>query len=219
VAKIHVHDFDHTEGTFTTDEGFSRTFQASGVPLGFRSQVIADQYSVSSPKLLLSFARCSYFQVAKFPTIRGINATELMSGLFVVSFSDIRDAIRAAELTKSILPFSTIMPYTGKKYAELTGADVQFATDYEGQMLLSMYYNPNAVFPRVEAAPVMLEVKRLLGQCGDVKAFHTITATNGHVRECRVEFFNTEHVAVAVDVIRGTVIHVRLNPFLTLYSC
>ena len=211
VARIYVHDINIAEGTFTTDDGFSRTFQTAGVPLGFRSQVIASQFSVSliaCPDSPSSFSRS---QVAKFPSIRGINATGIMSGLFVVSCSDIRDAVRAIDLTKSILPYSTIMPLTGKMYAEQTGGDVDLTSDYEGQMILSIHHNRNAALALVEAAPVIDEIKRLLAQVGDVKAFHTCTSLQTHVRECRVEFFNADHVAVAKDVLKGTVVHVCLN--------
>ena len=210
MSRIYVHDINIAEGVFSTDEGFSRTFQASGVPLGIRSQAIANQFSVGFLTCQLHVATTDTFQVAKFPSIRGINATGIMSGLFVVSCSDIRDAMGAADLTKSILPFSIIMPYTAKKYAELTGGDVDLTSDYEGQMIVSIHYNPNATSRAVEAAPVIAEIKRLLAQCGDVKAFHTCTSSLNHVRECRVEFYNADHVDVAKDVIRGTVVQVCL---------
>ncbi|ETI23324.1 hypothetical protein G647_05124 [Cladophialophora carrionii CBS 160.54] len=189
VARIYVHDITITDGVFSTDEGFSRSFLVSGVPFGFPSRVIGQ-----------------HFTVERFPSLRGVNATKLPSGLFVVSCSDIREAKQAVAVAKSILPFATLMPCSGKTYAREIGADPNLASDYEGQMILSIYYNPNAAAPPVEAHPVIAEIKRLLDQCGDVKAFHTCTSLQTHVREIRVEFYNADHVDVAKDVVRGTVI-------------
>ncbi|KIW71261.1 hypothetical protein, variant 1 [Phialophora macrospora] len=193
LARIYVHDITITEGVFSTDEGFSRSFLVSGVPFGFPSRVIGNHFT-------------------RFPSLRGVNATKLPSGLFVVSCSDIRETKQAVAVAKSILPFATLMPCSGKTYAEEIGGDASLASDYEGQMILSIYYNPNAAAPPVEARPVIVEIRRLLDQCGDVKAFHTCTSLQTHVRELRVEFYNADHVDVAKDVIRGTVIQVRLQP-------
>ena len=218
VKHIYVHDFSASHGTFTTDEGFSRTFQASGVPLDISSEEIKRQFPVSLPYSTPILAENSHSQVERFPSITGINATELLSGLFVVHCSDIRDAEAAAALTHKILPFSIIMPYTEKKYAEQTGRNVDLATDYEGQMIIKIHYNPNSTVP-VQHAPVLAEIKRLLAQVGDVKAFHTSNITGNNFRECRMEFYNADHVAVGVDLLSGTVCEVcqnvaRLTPLL-----
>ncbi|KIW75843.1 hypothetical protein Z517_10588 [Fonsecaea pedrosoi CBS 271.37] len=190
VAGIFLHDFDITEGVFSLDEGISRSFVVTGVPLQFTSQVVS-----------------RHFPIEYFPSIRGINSTAISSGLFVVSCADIRDAKRAADVANAILPYSYIFPLKAKKYTSDNGGDPSLVTDHEGQVIVSIYYNGHATAPPVEAAPIVAEVRRLLAQCGDVKAFHTIPTTQTHVREIRVEFFNADLVEVAKDVIRGTIIH------------
>ncbi|OAG34420.1 hypothetical protein AYO21_11408 [Fonsecaea monophora] len=190
VAGIFLHDFNITEGVFSLDEGISRSFVVTGVPLQFTSQVVS-----------------RHFPIEYFPSIRGINSTAISSGLFVVSCADIRDAKRAADVANTILPYSYIFPLKAKKYTSDNGGDPSLVTDHEGQVIVSIYYNGHATAPPVEAAPIVAEVRRLLAQCGDVKAFHTIPTTQTHVREIRVEFFNADLVEVAKDVIRGTIIH------------
>jgi hypothetical protein len=104
------------------------------------------------------------------------------------------------------LPYSYLFPLAGKKYAAENGRDRDFASDYDGQIIVSIYYNPNAAAPLVEADPVIAEIRRLLNQRGDVKAFHTCPPIQNHVRDIRVEFYNADHVDCARDVIRGTVV-------------
>ncbi|OAP57072.1 hypothetical protein AYL99_09185 [Fonsecaea erecta] len=190
VAGIFLHDFNVTEGVFSLDEGISRSFVVTGVPLNLGSHFIS-----------------RHFPAEHFPSIRDIKSTAITSGLFVVSCADIRDAKRAADVTNAMLPFAYIFPLKAKKYASDNGGDPSLVSDHEGQIIISIYYNGYATAPPIEAAPIVDEIKRLLAQCGDVKAFHTIPATQPLVREIRVEFFNANLVDVAIDVIRGTVIH------------
>ncbi|KAJ9612200.1 hypothetical protein H2200_003797 [Cladophialophora chaetospira] len=188
VARIYVHDITITEGVFSTDEEFSRSFLVTGVPIQFPPNAIP-----------------SHFAVEKFPSIRGVNATKLPSGLFIVSCSDIRDTRGAVGVAKSILPYATIMPCTGKTYAQELGKDRDLASDYEGQMIVRIHYNTVAIAPQVEAAPIIAEIKGLLAQCGELKAFHTIPATQHGQREIRVEFYDADSVYDAVKLIHKVV--------------
>ncbi|KIW27136.1 uncharacterized protein PV07_06904 [Cladophialophora immunda] len=190
VAGIHLHDFSITEGQFSIDEGVSRSFVVTGVQQLVTSQTIA-----------------RHFPAERLPSIRDIKSTAIQSGLFMLSCADLRDAKRAIEVAKTIMPSSYIFPLRAKKYVSDTGGDPSFVTDHEGQIIVSIYYNGHATAPAVEAAPVVAEIKRLLAQCGDVKAFHTIPPTQTHIREIHVEFFNANLVDVARDVVRGTIIH------------
>lgn len=58
------------------------------------------------------------------------------------------------------------------------------------------------------ARPVISEMRRLLAQCGDIKAFQATARqrpdeTPKDYREFVVEFYNMNAVAVAVDVLTG----------------
>lgn len=92
------------------------------------------------------------------------------------------------------------------------GNDPSLVSDFEGQIIVSIYYNGNPTAPPKEAAPIVAEIKRLLTQCGDIKAMHSLPPTQLHVREFRVEFYNADHVDTAKDVISGTITHVSHLP-------
>lgn len=211
VARIYVHDINITEGAFSTDEGFSRSFLVTGVPIQFPPNALVNHFAVSYANLSMLLTAADHPKIEKFPSIRGVNATKLPSGLFIVSCSDIRDSMGAVGVARSILPFATIMPCTGKTYAEEMGRDTELASDYEGQMIVRIHYNTFAGAPRVEAAPIIAEIKHLLAQCGSVKAFQTIPATQNRQREIRVEFFDADSVFDAVKLIHKIVLKVCLS--------
>lgn len=54
----YLHDVHIAEGTFTLDEGLTRAFLVTGVPLQFRSSIITRHYTVSSTHRLNIFAQC-----------------------------------------------------------------------------------------------------------------------------------------------------------------
>jgi len=152
-------------------------------------------------------------QPAAFPSLRSINASQVIAGgLFNVSFADVREAMRAHDMAGHIVPYSQVFPLSPKGLAIDQGRDPTQITDFEGQVIVSAYYNGGPAAPRKEAAPIIAEMKRLLTQCGDIKATHTLPPTQNHVREFRVEFFNTDAIDAAKDVVNGTIINVSYIP-------
>ncbi|KIX98125.1 uncharacterized protein Z520_06205 [Fonsecaea multimorphosa CBS 102226] len=183
---MHLHDFNVTEGVFSLDEGLTRTFVVMGVAQLFPSQTITRHYTAEM-----------------FPTIKFIKSTRASSGLYAVSCADLRDSLKAARQTNLIFPHSFMFVFTGKQQMSDIGGDPSLVSDYEGQIIVSIHYNGRLI----EAAPVVAEIKRLLLQCGEIKAFHSIPATRNEVREIRVEFYNADVVDVAKDVIRQTMVN------------
>lgn len=100
---------------------------------------------------------------------------------------------------------------TAKTYARDNGADPALVSDYEGQMIIHIDYNQNAAEPLIAAAPVIDGIKRLLDQCGDIKAFHTCTSLQRNSRDIRIEFFDADDVALAKDLLDGASIQVSLS--------
>ena len=84
-----------------------------------------------------------------------------------------------------------------------------FITDYEGQVLINVYYNGSKNAPPVSAYPVIDELKRLLGQCGKVKAFCSLDSAQTHVRQFRAEFSNADAANVAKDMLTSSIVKVR----------
>ncbi|EXJ80283.1 hypothetical protein A1O1_08425 [Capronia coronata CBS 617.96] len=200
ICKIDVSDLGFNEfigtslsdvrfhhGTFSTDENVTRAWVVAGIPANFRSTDIAVAFKTSS-----------------FPSLRSINASQIISnGLFTVSFADVRDAKKAFDVINSILPLARVFPLSPKGLATDEGKDPHQVSDFEGQAIVTVYHNGHPGMPQTNVVPVIGEVKRLLSQCGDIKAFHSMAPTQRHLREFRVEFFNAGSVEIAKEVING----------------
>ncbi|KAI1617806.1 RNA recognition motif 2-domain-containing protein [Exophiala viscosa] len=193
VSNIWMHDIHLSEGEFSTDMNSIRAFTVLGLPAEFRS-----------PSRRIVDA----FKPEVFPSIKSINAAQVVTGgLFTVAFDDVRDAKRALHVAANLAPHTRVFPMKLKAVAADQGRDPTLETEYAGQIVISAYYNGNPSQPPIKAHPVVIEIKRLLKQCGDIKAFHTMPPNQLHCREFRAEFYNAANVACAKDVISGTVIN------------
>ncbi|KIW57228.1 hypothetical protein, variant 4 [Exophiala xenobiotica] len=186
----YINDVHFTEGVFSTDENAVRAFAVIGVPADFRSRRIAEA-----------------FKLQDFPSLKTINAAQVVGGgLFTVAFSDVRDTKKAWDVAAKLIPHTRIFPMAPRAVAADQGYNPSHVSDFEGQLIVTVYYNGNPNFKQLEAAPIVAEIKRLLAQCGEVKAMHTLPSTQLHCRDFRVEYFDSQAVPCARDVISGTIL-------------
>lgn len=158
-------------------------------------------------------------QPANFPSLKTINAASIhTAGSFTVSFSEIGETQRAIEMCSNMWPNCNIYQIPPKQLPKHQGQK-HFVTDYEGQVIINVYYNGNKQAPPVYAAPIIEEIKRLLARCGEVKAFRSLSPPQSHLRQFRAEFFNADAVNVAKDTMTSTVIRVRCEVANSLRSC
>lgn len=205
----YINDVHFAEGAFSTDENATRALAVIGLPAEFRSRRIAEAFKVC---LLHSFVaiETDCLQLESFPSLKTINASQVVGGgLFTVAFSDVRDAKKAWDIAGKLAPHTRVFALAPRAVAADQGFNPSHVSDFEGQIILSVYYNGNPNFEQLEAAPIVAEIKRLLAQCGEVKAMHTLPSTQLHCRDFRVEFFDSAAVPVAKDVISGTILDVR----------
>lgn len=132
-----------------------------------------------------------------------INAVQVFrDGAFTVSFGDIRDAKKAFDSVPYLVPGARAVYMSPKTLAADLNQDPSIISDFHGQAIINVQHRSRYMV----ALPIVTEMRRLLVQCGDVKAFHALDpldATHTHFREFRVEFYNTDAVAVAKDVLTG----------------
>ncbi|KEF61751.1 uncharacterized protein A1O9_03321 [Exophiala aquamarina CBS 119918] len=175
------------EGSFTTDEHLFRSFLVGGIPLDYPTAAIAVSFSPSV-----------------FPSLKYINAVQVLrDGAFTVSFGDIRDAKKAFDSVPYLVPGARAIYMSPKTLAADLNQDPAVVSDFHGQAIITVRYT-SWVIP---AQPIINEMRRLLGQCGDVKALHALDpldpSSHTQFREFRVEFYNTDAVAVAKDLLTG----------------
>lgn len=134
-----------------------------------------------------------------------INAVQVLrEGAFTVSFGDLRDAQRAFATVPYIHHGAYALYMSPKTLAADLGQDSSLASDFHAQAMIKVKWGKEHVMAR----PVLSEIRRLLSQCGDIKALHAaerdpVDAPPKDFREFRVEFYNINAVAAAVDVLTG----------------
>lgn len=129
-----------------------------------------------------------------------INAVQVFrDGAFTVSFGDIRDAKRAFDSVPYLVPGARAIYMSPKTLAADLNQDPSIVSDFHGQAIINVHHGSRYL----PALPIVTEIRRLLVQCGDVKALHALGVTHQKFREFRVEFYNTDAVAVAKDVLTG----------------
>lgn len=141
-------------------------------------------------------------QPSVFPSLKYINAVQVIrNGAFTVSFGDIRDAKKAFDSVPYLIPGARAIYTSPKTLAADLNQDPVVVSDFQGQAIIKVcYYDPYK-----PAQPIINEIRRLLAQCGDVKALHALEPLDPahNFREFRVEFYNTDAVAVAKDLLYG----------------
>ncbi|KAJ4569321.1 hypothetical protein HRR79_004174 [Exophiala dermatitidis] len=191
-AGVKIQDVHFAYGIFSTDENTARAFIVSGVPEQYRSV----DFIVSA------------FPTSSFPSLRTINASQLVSnGFFTLSFADVRQAKKAHEVCTSLIPLARVFPLSPKALAIDEGKDPLMVSDFEGQVVVTVYFNGYAHFngKAKDAAAIIGEMQNMLTQCGDIKAFHAMAPTQAHVREFRVEFFDVDVVDAVKEKMSGFV--------------
>ncbi|KAL2393295.1 Meiosis protein mei2 [Exophiala dermatitidis] len=191
-AGVKIQDVHFAYGIFSTDENTARAFIVSGVPEQYRSV----DFIVSA------------FPTSSFPSLRTINASQLVSnGFFTLSFADVRQAKKAHEVCTSLIPLARVFPLSPKALAIDEGKDPLLVSDFEGQVVVTVYFNGYAHFngKAKDAAAIIGEMQNMLTQCGDIKAFHAMAPTQAHVREFRVEFFDVDVVDAVKEKMSGFV--------------
>lgn len=141
-------------------------------------------------------------QPSVFPSLKYINAVQVLrDGAFTVSFGDIRDAKKAFDSVPYLVPGARAVYMSPKTLASDLNQDPAVVSDFHGQAIITVRYTS----PYLIAQPVINEMRRLLSQCGDVKALHALEPLDPkhEFREFRVEFYSTDAVAVARDLLGG----------------
>lgn len=129
------------------------------------------------------------------------------NGVFTVSVADSRDAMKAFEVARKMLPLAHVFPLSPKSLAADEGKEAHMTTDFEGQFMLTVYHNGHPNVPQKDAIPIVAEIVRLLSKYGDIKALHSMPPTQLHVREFHVEYFNADVMATAIENISGAIVH------------
>jgi hypothetical protein len=135
------------------------------------------------------------------------------NGRIYVSFTDSREARHAMDKVHLLRPEWRVVPLTAIEYARRSGTFTDQISDFEGQIYVTVYYNPS-----LDEHTVGSSIKSLAETFGDVKAFRALCAGQRNVIEFQIEFFDTRDAENAVTVLNGTSLEVGYDEYYTYYT-
>ncbi|KAE8145548.1 meiosis protein MEI2 [Aspergillus avenaceus] len=155
------------------------------------------------PTNLTYMAMAGFFNRREFGTLKGPVLTELYSmGKVYVSFTDSREAKKAKEKVQLLRPEWRIFPLTAREYVHHTEPSFSsYISDYEGQLLVSVYYDSRN--PTLNQHTVARSLEALATTFGDIKAFTHLPTGQENISEFHIEYFNTRDAENVVTTLNG----------------
>jgi len=99
---------------------------------------------------------------------------------------------------------------TNKEFMANTGeADPTMVSDFEGQVIVTIFYDGRH---HPYGADALRLLRQTLSTFGNVKAIHSLAPMQDHLREFRVEYYDTRAAQNAVASLKGAVIGVSTIP-------
>lgn len=130
-------------------------------------------------------------------------------GKVYVAFADSREAKRAMEKVHMLQPEWRVFPLTAKEYVQHSEASlVSQTSDFEGQLLVTIYYDSRN--PDLDQHTAARSLESLALTFGDIKAFTAIPTGQDNMSEFHVEFFNTRDADNFLTTLNGTSIDVSV---------
>lgn len=144
----------------------------------------------------------------EFTTVKGPVLTDLRSmGKVYVAFTDSRETRRAIEKVRLLRPEWRVSPITVKEYVNYTEPlNASQASDYEGQLLVTVYYDGRN--PSLNKCTVARSLEALFMTFGDIKEFTNLPTGQEHISEFHVEFFNTRDAENVISTLNGSSVDV-----------
>ncbi|KAE8348483.1 meiosis protein MEI2 [Aspergillus coremiiformis] len=156
------------------------------------------------PTNLTYMALAGFFNRREFGTLKGPVLTELGSmGKVYVSFADSREAKKAIEKVQLLRPEWRVFPLTAREYVQHTESSLPTnISDYEGQLLVSVYYDSRN--PTLNHHTVARSLESLVTTFGDMKAFTPLPTGQENISEFHLEFFNTRDAENVMTTLNGS---------------
>lgn len=128
-------------------------------------------------------------------------------GKVYVSFADCRETKKAIEKVHLLRPEWRVFPLTPKEYVQhLDPALHSRTSDYEGQLLATVYYDSRN--PRLNQRAVARSLETLAMTFGDIKTFTASPSGQENIAEFHIEYFNIRDAENVMTTLNGTSVDV-----------
>ncbi|KAL2809025.1 RNA recognition motif 2-domain-containing protein [Aspergillus granulosus] len=156
------------------------------------------------PTNLTYMSLATFFNRREFTSLKGPILSKLSSvGKVYVSFTDCREAKKAIEKVRLLRPGWRVFPLNPKEYVQhLDPALLTKTSDYEGQLLVIVYYDSKN--PGLNQHTVAGSLETLATTFGDIKAFTPLPSSQENIAEFHIEYFNTRDAENVMTTLNGT---------------
>ncbi|KAL4789897.1 hypothetical protein BDV19DRAFT_396608 [Aspergillus venezuelensis] len=156
------------------------------------------------PTNLTYMALAGFFNRREFTSLKGPILSELSSkGKVYVSFTDSREARKAAEKVRLLRPEWKLIFLSSKEYVQqLDPALLPQTSDFEGQLLATVYYDSRN--PGLNQQTVARSLETLATTFGDIKTFTPLLSGQENIAEIHIEYFNTRDADNVTTTLNGT---------------
>ncbi|PYH77761.1 meiosis protein MEI2 [Aspergillus uvarum CBS 121591] len=158
------------------------------------------------PNNLTYMSLAGFFNRREFGSLRGPVLSELnSSGKVYVAFTDSREVTKAIEKVNLLRPEWRAFPITAKEYVRhAEPALLSQASDYEGQLLVTVYFDGRN--PNLNQHTVARSLETLAMTFGDIKSFTDVPTGQDNIGEFHLEFFNTRDAENVTTTLNGTLV-------------
>ncbi|KAL3469388.1 meiosis protein MEI2 [Aspergillus californicus] len=156
------------------------------------------------PTNLTYMSLAGFFNRREFTSLKGPILSELSSmGKVYVSFTDSREAQKAVEKVRLLRPEWRVLSLTPREYVQhLDPALLPQTSDYEGQLLATVYYDSRN--PGLSQHTVARSLETLAMTFGDIKTFTPLLSGQENIAEFHIEYLNTRDAENVMTTLNGT---------------
>ncbi|KAL4782741.1 RNA recognition motif 2-domain-containing protein [Aspergillus varians] len=156
------------------------------------------------PTNLTYMSLAGFFNRREFTSLKGPILSELSSmGKVYVSFTDCREAEKAIEKVRHLQSDWRVFSLTPKEYVQhLDPVLLPQTSDYEGQLLATVYYDSRN--PSLNQHTVARSLETLAMTFGDIKTFTSLLSGQENISEFHIEYFNTRDAENVMTTLNGT---------------
>ncbi|KAI9367261.1 hypothetical protein BJX61DRAFT_538208 [Aspergillus egyptiacus] len=156
------------------------------------------------PTNLTYMSLAGFFNRREFTSLKGPILSELSTmGKVYVSFTDCREAKKAIDKVRLLRPDWQVFPLTPKEYVQhLDPTALPRTSDYEGQLLATVYYDGRN--PNLSQHTVARSLETLAMTFGDIMTFTPLLSGQQNIAEFHIEYFNTRDAENVMTTLNGT---------------
>ncbi|KKK25067.1 meiosis protein [Aspergillus rambellii] len=156
------------------------------------------------PTNLTYMSLAGFFNRREFTSLKGPILSELSSmGKIYLAFTDCREAKKAIEKVHLLRPEWHVFPLTPREFTQHSDPSrLPQTSDYEGQLLASVYYDSRN--PTLSQHAVSRSLETLVMTFGDIKTFTPLPSDQENIIEFHIEFFNTRDAENVMTTLNGT---------------